>query len=102
MNLKVHDNNFSLECILRFNQHLWMVSGHFFLLIETGPSMLCMVRKIFLYGIRFNIVYNELGYKKYEKVSIPFFHRVQEKISIFLKQRWRDKIQYCVVIQTHI
>ena len=45
-----------------------------------------MVGKIFPYGISFNVVYNESGHKNMTNFQYLFF-RVQEKISIFLKQR---------------
>ena len=32
-------------------------------IIETGPGMLYMVGKIFLYGMNLNIVYSESGHK---------------------------------------
>ena len=45
-----------------------------------------MVGKIFTYGVKFIIAYNELAnVDNLEKLL--FFQRVQKKISIFLKQR---------------
>ena len=42
-----------------------MISGIVFVktLIETRTGLLYMVGKIFMYGIRFNIEYNNLGHK---------------------------------------
>ena len=45
------------------------------------------------------ILYNELTHEKCIK---PFFHGVQDKISIFFKQRWRGMKQHCVVTHTHM
>ena len=64
----------------RFSQCLSNVSGHFFLgqkIIETGPSMLYMVGKIFLSGVSFDIVYNESVNEDMKKLEKLFFsHRV--------------------------
>ena len=38
-----------------------------------------MVRKIFVYGIRFNIVYNESGHQNMNNFEYLFFHRVKNK-----------------------
>ena len=72
-----------------------MVSGNFVATtkIETGPGMLYMVEKVFLYGISFNIVCNESGHNKYEHFKTLFPHKVQRKI-LFLKQRWRSINQH--------
>ena len=62
--------------------------------------MLYMVAKVFLYGLRFNIVYNELGHKNMKHFEYLLSHRVQENILIFLKQRWMSVKQHC--FHTHI
>ena len=64
--------------------------------------MLYMVGKIFPYKISFKLVYNESGHKNMKKVEKLFLHRVQEKVSIILKQRWRGIKQQCVVTHTYI
>ena len=64
---------------LRFSQPVWVVSRWFVAKqeIETEPGhavymvgqiLLDMVGIIFLYGISFNIVYNESGYKNMNKL----------------------------------
>ena len=51
--------------MLRVSKPFWNVSGHFLAKqsIETGPGMLYMVGKIFLWGISFNLVYNESAHE---------------------------------------
>ena len=44
-----------------------------------------MVGKVFLNGIGFNIVYNELSNKNMTNLEKPFFRRVQEKDGKLLK-----------------
>ena len=48
---------------------------------STGPGMLHMFGKTFLYGTSFNVVYNELGNKNMNNM-IFFSHKIQEKIAI--------------------
>ena len=60
--------------------------------------MLYVVGKMFLYGITFNIIYNESGHKNiYLNVLTEFTN-----ILIFLKQRWRGMNKHCIVIHTYI
>ena len=64
--------------------------------------MLYMVGKIFLYGLSFDIVYNESVHDNMNKLeNRVFFHRVQKKISIFFKP---DMSMYETVLchHTHI
>ena len=52
--------------------------------------MLYMVGKIFLYGISFNRVYNELGHTNIYKFEYLLFHRVQEKNINILKTEMEE------------
>ena len=54
--------------------------------MEMEPGMLHVIEKILLYWVRFDIVHNESAHKNMTNVESPFFHRVQNKISIFIKQ----------------
>ena len=51
--------------------------------IETGPDMLYMVGKIFLYGICFNMVYNESGHKYMNNLESRFFREFRKKYQSF-------------------
>ena len=69
---------------------------------EIGPGMLYMVGRIFLYGLSFNRVYNELGHKNITNFEYLFFTEFRTKKSIFLKHRWEGMNQHWVVIHTLI
>ena len=47
--------------------------------LKPRPGMLCMVGKVFLYGISFNIVYNESDHKK-KTFEYLFVHRAEENM----------------------
>ena len=64
--------------------------------------MLYMVEKTFLYGISFNIAYNESGHENRKNVKYLFFHSIQKKISVFLKQRDGGTWKSTVLSYTHI
>ena len=63
---------------------------------------LYMVGRIFLYGVRFDIVYSESAHGNITNLEKKSFRRFQKKISIFCKQRWRSMKQHCVVYYMHI
>ena len=54
---------------LKFSQALWTVSEHVLLnkKIEIGPGMFYVVDKNFLYGVTFDIVYNENVHENVKK-----------------------------------
>ena len=53
------------------------------------------------FGQNINIVYNGLCNKNLNNFEYLFL-RIQEKLSICLKQRWRGMAQHCVVIHIYI
>ena len=63
--------------------------------------MLYMVGKIFLQRISFAIVYNESAHEYMKNVEYLFSFSA-EKISIFLKQRWRGRKHQVLCCHTHI
>ena len=68
--------------------------------IDWNRGMLFLVGKIFMYGISFNMVYNESGHKSMIHFEYPFSQSSGKK-SIFLYQRWRGIEQHCVVTHTY-
>ena len=50
--------------------------------METGPRMLYMIGKIFLYGISFDIVYNELVHKNMNKSDLFFLQSSETNMNL--------------------
>ena len=69
--------------------------------IATGPGMLYMVGKFFLYGISFNIVSNELGHKNMTNFEDLLFSQHSGKNINLLKteMEWHQTTLCC---HTHI
>ena len=66
--------------------------------IETGPDMVYMIGKIFLQGVRFDIVYNE---SVHENMKDYFYlTEFRTKISVFLKTKM--EVSSWVIMQTYI
>ena len=60
--------------------------------------MLYMIGKIILYGVSFDIVYNESVHENMKKIENTFFSRVQNKIS----NRDKGMLKSTVPSYTHI
>ena len=86
-NLHIRQQLFGVyKSFVTFSQTLSTVSWHLFskTIFQTGLGMLYIVGNIFLYGISFKIIYNELAIKTRTILNASFFYWVQDKISIFL------------------